>query len=375
MQPFGFNPAWTERRKAAPNPALQRLTQDVGGRITGGQLKPFWLIPLLLGIVVRPAPAQGTAQFDQGSIFSVLEENDLMVRTDRHYTQGIKLAYLHKDGSLPGFLRWVDEGIGSFGYEKRTSRFGLQIGQSIYTPSDTSVEELLPEDRPYAGWLYTGLTLQRRGIAAGRWPTLESFELQLGVVGPESLAENAQTWIHKVRDIELPQGWDNQLKTEPGLELRYWRGWRLAATEASAPYFDFIPHFAANAGNTMISGRVGGMLRLGWNLPDTFGAQTISSLLTLEGGWSPTRTGPRWSFHVFSGAEGWVVAHNVFLDGNLYQNSHSVSKEPWVGELQSGFAVGFRYVQVGFMYVLRSREFETQDKDHQYGSLFLKALF
>lgn len=326
-------------------------------------------LPVLLSWDGR---GQGTARFDQGAVFTVLEENDMAVRTDRHYTQGIKVSYVHRDGSLPGFLDWLDNLLPDWGYDKRVARFGLQVGQNIYTPADISIAELLPRDRPYAGWLYTGLILQRRGLSAGRWPTLESFEVQLGAIGPPSLGEQAQTWVHEVRDIDLPRGWDHQLEAEPGIELRYWRGARLAFSEVSERWLDVLPHAGASLGNVTTGLRIGGTLRAGLNLPDSFGVQTISSLLTPEGGWSPAE-GSRWSVYVFTGIEGWLVGHNAFLDGNLYQESHAVSKEWLVGEWKSGFAVGFRYLEGGFAYVLRSREFRRQEKEHAYGSLFVKV--
>jgi hypothetical protein len=328
------------------------------------------ILPCLVSAGVWP---QSTAHFDQGPVFTVHEENDMVVRTDRHYTQGIKLSYLHADGSLPGFLQAIDRFLPNCGYDQRTSRFGLQIGQNIYTPANITTDELLEEDRPYAGWLYVGLTLQRRGLTRRGWPTLESFEVQLGSIGPPSLGEQAQTWVHEVRDLDLPRGWEHQLEAEPGIELRYWRGVRLTFSEASAEWVDFIPHGAASLGNVTTGLRVGGTLRAGLHLPDSFGVQTISSLLSTEGGWSPSAGEHRWSIYVFTGVEGWLVAHNAFLDGNLYQNSHEVSKETFVGEWKSGFAVGFRYAEAGFAYVLRSREFSDQEEENGYGSLFVKV--
>ena len=56
-----------------------------------------------------PASAQLIAT-NQGRVLSVLEENDLVVRTDRHYTQGIKLSYLESDGVVPRVVaRMMDQ--------------------------------------------------------------------------------------------------------------------------------------------------------------------------------------------------------------------------------------------------------------------------
>ena len=328
-----------------------------------------WVLALGYAAALATATA---ADFDQGAVFTLIEENDLVVDTDRHYTQGIKVAYLHDDGAMPQWVHGLSDWLPSVAYSPRVARIGFELGQNIYTPADTHTTDPIPKDRPYAGWLYAGFTLQRRGFTADIWPTLESFELQLGIIGPESLAKEAQTWVHEIRGFDLPQGWANQLNTEPGVALRYWRGLRLSPSDAVSHYFDVIPHVGASLGNVETSFRVGGTARLGVNLPDSFGVQTISSLVTTEGGWSPGRPGSQWGIHGFSGFEGWLVAHTVFLDGNLWQHSQSVPRETTVIEWKSGVALTFRHAELALAYVYRSREFEGQELSNGYGSLSMK---
>jgi hypothetical protein len=111
------------------------------------------------------------------------------------------------------------------------------------------------------------------------------------------------------------------------------------------------------------------------NLPQNFGVQTISSLTTSEGGRPSTGERSSWGFYVFTGIDAWAVAYTVFLDGNLYQDSPHVSKEPLVAEWKSGFAFVSKWVELGFTYVERSREFTSQDQDNAYGSLWMKVPF
>lgn len=311
--------------------------------------------------------------FEQGAVASVIEENDLVFNTDRHYTQGIKVSYLSPDNTLPDALRRLSDALPSVGYDKRADRVGVVVGQDIYTPEDTNTKQLIPWDRPYAGWLYTGVMLQRRGLAGDRWVTLESLELDLGVIGPESLAEEAQTWIHEIRGFDLPQGWDNQLKTEPGICVKYYRAVRISRPEIQH-YFDIMPHAGAALGNVQTALRAGATMRLGFNLPDDFGVQTVSSLLSAEGG--HVRGGhSHWGAHLFCGAEGWVVAHNAFLDGNLYHSCHSVDREWLVAELIGGAVLDLKRVQLAFSYVSRTPEFSGQIERNRYGSVSAKIEF
>jgi hypothetical protein len=60
---------------------------------------------------------------------------------------------------------------------------------------------------------------------------------------------------------------------------------------------------------------------------------------------------------------------DIFLDGNSWRNSHSVSKEPLVGEAAVGVSAIFERWKLSFARVHRSREFEGQPSGHSYGSL------
>jgi lipid A 3-O-deacylase len=72
---------------------------------------------------------------------------------------------------------------------------------TIYTPEDIGRRDLIPDERPYAGWTYGGLFFQRsRPISANDFyekpgdsiGSFEALEIDLGIVGPSSLSQNAQ---------------------------------------------------------------------------------------------------------------------------------------------------------------------------------------
>lgn len=318
-------------------------------------------------------PAVHGQFFDQGPVFTCLEENDFIVRTDRHYTQGLKVSYLQRDNVLPGFLKRFSDWLPEVGFEKKVDKFGYAAGQSILTPDDLDTAAPLPGDRPYAGWLYAGFILHRRGLT-GRYPSLESLQLDLGVIGPEAQAEETQDLFHG----EDANGWDNQLDSEFGLALRYQRAWLLSPQLAqldAARWLDLIPHVGFSLGNVETSFRFGGTMRLGWNLPDDFGVQSIDALATTEGGRSPSRKAGRYGAYVFTGVEGRAVAYTAFLDGNLFHDSLRVDKETFVGEWRSGLIIVLNRVELGYTYILRSKEFKTQDDRDRYGSAFLKCKF
>ena len=161
-----------------------------------------------------------------GPALHLIAENDMVVRTDRHYTHGTKLTLLGSEVAVAreqagfNFPLWLADHTPDLGSQPYAARLGASLVQSIYTPTDISGTALQPNDRPYAGVLYASLLLQKRGATPGGTSLLDTWRLDLGVIGPESQAEEAQNTVHRVRNLGTANGWANQLKTEPALALR-----------------------------------------------------------------------------------------------------------------------------------------------------------
>src|SRR2546426_4393810 len=181
-----------------------------------------------------------------GPIVSLRLENDATASSDRHYTQGGLLSYFSADDALPGWVKAVSDNLPTFGYDPRAAKWGVGFGQEIYTPENLLSPVLQTNDRPYAGWLFARFSLQRRGELTPRWSVLENFDLDFGVIGPESQAEDTQ----KVWHGKDPRGWQNQLKTELGMALRYERLFYFDAIKWDDGWgLQLIPHVGGSAGN------------------------------------------------------------------------------------------------------------------------------
>ena len=79
-----------------------------------------------------------------GPSISVMQENDLVVRTDRHYTQGLKFTCLWREADASDskwVSRWTDN-LPDWGMRPEAARFGGNLGQNIYTPTDTAATAL-----------------------------------------------------------------------------------------------------------------------------------------------------------------------------------------------------------------------------------------
>jgi len=312
----------------------------------------------------------------QGMALELTEENDFFAGADRHYTQGIRINFISADNCIPG---WSRRGIGLIpapGFRVDAIRTGLELGQSLYTPSDTSVEEPILDDRPYAGWLYGGAIIQRRGVTRGlSVPVLETMRIQLGIIGPGAMAGQTQDIIHFELQCNRPKGWHNQLHNEPGLALKYQRAWRWRLRRQRGWNADLIPNAGMSVGNTDTSLRAGVTARFGWRLPDDFGIQTIDSP-GITGGGRPGFSHPgAWGFYGFIGTEGKAVIYTAFLDGNLFESSQSVDKRLLVAEFKSGLALVLSAADVAMTYSIRTEEFYGQESFDTFGSVSVKLKF
>ncbi len=307
--------------------------------------------------------------------FSVKHENDLFAGTDRHYTSGLRLSWLSPEGDdiwealgiVQGVLQTVAQD-----YERDRTRFGWALGQDIYTPEDRFRTDLITDDRPYAGWLYGALSLHTvtEDDADNSRKVSESVELALGVVGPEALGEESQDFIHHLRLIEVFHGWDNELKTEPGLMLSYERKWRFRDPVPHGDRYeaDFIPRVGATLGNVRTQAGLGAAVRFGYNLPRDFGppglihgSQPLSSL--------DSRPKGPFSIYAFLTGDGRFVAHNIFLDGNTFRSGHSVDKKRWVADLTAGVAIVYDRFTIAYTNAYRSKEFDGQNRATRFGSI------
>lgn len=364
-------------------------------------------LPLLLA--VAPAASATCAAREHPSLpkgsWLIHEENDVLLfdATDKGYTQGLRLGYSWQPDCewrwLQRFADFTERRLHFdrllFGDPSELTRWtSFGGGQHIFTPRDLARRTLNPDDRPYAGWLYAMVRndyVTREKPVGGGKPFLTqaqtSLEYQLGVVGPESIAGKAQTFLHDhVISSQHPYGWRNQLGTEPGVMLRYqWQG-RLAH---KAGWFDVVPDYSAALGNIQLYGGAGLTLRLGQNIsgfptrtlgPTLFDLSTPASAMDAGHDSNHRRCLFSWlaECYVFANAEARYFARNLFLDGSTWHDSPRVDKERRVNTWSAGFRLRLvsNNITFNYVYTWRGREFtpvpqdaEHRDGSHEYGAL------
>jgi hypothetical protein len=311
---------------------------------------------------------------DDGPLISVQFENDFFGGgTDRHFSHGTRIECLTSPipwiAGMADKLPWFDAEMARSDPDAALKgRASISIGQNIYTPENTEATALLPEDRPYAGWLYLGFGL----VANQGSRRYDKLYLEAGMVGPLSYAEEVQTYWHSMFGLKVPQGWDNQLKNEPGVALYYEQARRFYRRGLSGLDMDMIPHFGGSVGNVLTHGAAGITFRVGSILREDFGPPRIRP--SLPGG-TFYRPEKGFNWYLFAGMEGRAVLYNIFLDGNTFTGSHSVDKRPFVGDLQAGVVIQWNQFRFSYTQILRTKEFEGQGDPDLFGSLSLSYHF
>ncbi len=329
------------------------------------------LVFLVPSMVFASEHLQNTKTLDASQFINLQFENDLFGSgEDSHFTHGTRISYLTSEKPT-GFERKLKStilaAIPDF-FIPKTRRIGLIFGQNIFTPEDISRSDLILDDRPYAGWLYLGAGFVTEG--GGKRKFMENLEINLGVVGPAALGEQVQSGWHDFINVKEPQGWDNQLHNEPGFILFYERKLPFRPTwENLDEILDLTPSAGFALGNVFTYFAAGLTLRLGYNIPNDYGPPRIRPGLAGSGFFTPKN---RFTWYLFAGVEGRAVGRNIFLDGNTFQDSHSVDKNTLVGDLQVGIVVTlFRNFRLGFTNVFRTKEFEGQSEPDEFGSINL----
>ena len=340
------------------------------------------VVAMARGQTSEPPPPPSATESERRNIFTFQVENDVFNRfspTDRDYTNGVRIGWLSPAiTDMPASwvaLTTIPTFLGEAPADSVVRRFGISVGQNIYTPANIYTTQPIYNDRPYAGWLYASFLVQytykRHDPKTGaNEPTrLDSLQLDLGLIGPAAGGEVVQNNFHRLIGVSQAAGWRNQLHNEPTLDVAFERRWRTGRSvilEDPKLEVDLIPRIAASLGNVATYADVGGTVRIGKNLRDDFGPPRPRP--ALPGSEAFIGDGS-FGWYLFAGIDGQAVARNIFLDGNTDGNSLRVGHRPFVGEAQAGLAITYHGVRFTYTQVLRTPEFYQQNRFTQFGSI------
>jgi hypothetical protein len=341
----------------------------------------------MLFVLAGGAPARGQLICpERGRIIGFYFENDTrwLTRTgqsDDDYSASFRLYGDRPVGQLAG-APWYRR----LWFPAKADRcFSREIGfgSSIYTPNDTQATVLLRDQRPYAAWTYAYYTVAAHDFDVhDQTRRIQNLEFYVGIIGPGAGGEFIQNGFHRITKVERPdgyirnsEGWHNQIKNEPALMAIYRQRRRLKSwldREQAKKWGDTAAVVSGAAGNVFTHAEGGLMLRLGYNIGNDLGpVERITSVqpAVLSASSRPVAPG---NFEIYGFAQGGgrLVAHNFSLDGNLLRDTpHQVTSKPAFAEIEAGAVVRIHWFRVTWRTVVRTAEFEEQDRLQKFGSL------
>ena len=79
--------------------------------------------------------------------------------------------------------------------------------------------------------------------------------------------------------------------------------------------------------------------------------------------------------HLFLAVEGFGVIRNIFLDGNTFSDSHRVARQPFLAQAGLGLAMHYKWINLSYAQVIRSRFIADQPERVGYGSIHFCVSF
>ncbi|MEM6414768.1 MAG: lipid A deacylase LpxR family protein [Pseudomonadota bacterium] len=326
------------------------------------------LILVLFTMILNPA-GQGVASEDAGPTLSLLFENDILATDDqdRNYSNGLQVEWVTRPGGGPGVFHKVGR---FFSPDKANAetRSIYGAGHRFYTPDDLSLAVPDPNDRPYAAFLYGAVGV----LTNTNDKQLDVLNLTAGVVGPAALGEDLQRTAHRTSGAIDPQGWDTQITNRFAFEAEWLRIYRFKLAEIGTGWsVEALPQYVVRAGNFKSELGIGGMLRVGKNIPIDFGVPRIEAGLAGAAYQKPVA---KFGWYIFAGVNGRYVPRDLVLD-EVSALGEGVTREPLVGDVELGLALNLEGVQVSYSHVWRSQSFEEEIGDSAVGVLSLTVNF
>ncbi|MBI1374804.1 MAG: DUF2219 family protein [Phycisphaera sp.] len=331
---------------------------------------PLFILTTILCVTVGVASAQQTPDGTPYRI-SLQWENDSsfispLNPNDRYYTNGIRVDFAFKPEGLTPLLAALPFSPADDDEDLETA-MGIAGGQNIYTPDDLRRHDLIKNDRPYAGWLYGGLYVQRANDHV-----FDHLELDVGTTGQASLADETQKFIHDNFHAIHPEGWRHQIGDELGFNVIYTRKWKLSllGEPGHDGAVELIPQAGMTLGTINRQFDAGVTLRAGWNLPYDFGPARIVDPASATHIHRKPRSPGVYAFVRFGGS---VVEHDTFIQGNNFRDSHGVDANPLVGTFEGGFVgqislFGPDTLELGWSHTVVTEQFDGQAGEAHIGS-------
>lgn len=318
------------------------------------------LLLCLVGVFQTPVCPAVTA--------NVSWDNDLFTARDRGYTNGLKVGVLGTSAErnkqcrfcLARKARDQFSGLPGVGGGDSQHALAFSLRHLMTTPENIEAREPDFDSTPYMGYLNV-----RAGLWSWNRARITGYSLMLGVVGPDSYAEESQELVHEITYSTQPRGWDYQLGTDlvGGLEVVHAR--KLFESGASGELERDMSWFgSARAGNFLTNARLGLAWRTGVHLPVNFvpDYSGISSSVGLPGALEAPGSG--WTLFAGIQAE-WMPRFYLEEESGPY----NYEQRSLVGHAGGGVGWHTPGFQVNLTLRASTAQTRTRDRSLSFGNI------
>ncbi|RYE20001.1 MAG: lipid A deacylase LpxR family protein, partial [Sphingobacteriaceae bacterium] len=281
--------------------------------------------------------------------FQTDNDSYLAQGSDRYYTNGLFIYFRHALQTDT-----VEQKL--FG-----KTLGFEIGQKMYNPQSAFIPAASYIDRPFAGYLYAGSSLQY----LYKNESALKLGVQLGVTGPAALGKQAQQLVHQILSFYAPEGWQYQIRNNIGVNfsgnydrLVFRSGW-----------FDLAGNAAANLGTTFTGAGVGLTLRFGEFNP-LYHSVSTSGLIAKN---RVIKEAHRREFFFYLKPGASYVAYDATVQGNLFGLGNvpqeiTQKTKPFVLSQELGGNLTAGRWAFNLAAIFKTREVKSMIRAHQWGS-------
>lgn len=269
--------------------------------------------------------------------------------SDRYYTNGLFLYFRHA----------LETDTASHHLFGKT--LGFEAGQKMYNPRSAFIPAVQFVDRPFAGYLYVGSSLQY----LFKNESALKLGVQLGVTGPAALGRQAQELVHQLLGFYRPMGWQYQIRNNIGINLAGNYGHLLFRTG----WFDLAGNTYANLGTTFTGAGAGLMLRFGEFNP-LYYSVSISGLVAKNR--SIKEASHKEFFFYLKPALNYAV-YDATVQGGLFEqkvDAEEITSKvvPFVFSQEIGGNLTAGRWAFNLAAIFKTKEVKTMVRVHQWGS-------
>lgn len=287
------------------------------------------------------------------SEFNFRSDNDsyLAYGQDRYYTNGLFLNFR----SALNQSKLKNEKLNKVIWE-------IEAGQKIYNPQSGSINNIAFVDRPFAGYLYAGGSINLLYNSENNL----KISLQAGTIGPAAKGKEAQELLHNTVGFYEINGWQWQVNNAAGINsiLEY----NNLLKRFPAGNTDLTLSSYVNAGSTYAGAGAGVLLRSGI-INQLFNSASTESTVSNKSVSKPENDR---EFFFYAKPMFHFIAYDATIEGGMFREDKGpvvYDVKPFVFSQQAGIIYSRNRWTADFSLIFKSREVKSIAKPHQYGSI------